>query len=93
NLLMWEGIRHCAQLGFETLHLGRTDVGQDGLRRFKLSLAAQEEMLRYFRFDPSAARWLPESPAFSSPFSAAVVRRLPLTINQLAGTVLYPHLH
>ncbi|MGZ5023319.1 MAG: lipid II:glycine glycyltransferase FemX [Chthoniobacterales bacterium] len=93
NLLMWEGIRHCAQLGFETLHLGRTDVGQDGLRRFKLSLGAQEEMLRYFRFDPSAARWLPESSAFSSPFSAAVVRRLPLTINQLAGTVLYPHLH
>ncbi len=93
NLLMWEGIKHCAQLGCEALHLGRTDVGQDGLRRFKLSLGAQEEMLRYFRFDPATAAWLPESSSPSTPLTAAVVRRLPLTINRLAGTVLYPHLH
>ena len=93
NLLMWEGIKTCTELGLTTLHLGRTDVGQEGLRRFKLSLGAEEEMLRYFRFNISTLSWVPESPTFSSSLPGAVFRRLPLTLNRLAGTMLYPHLH
>ncbi len=93
NRLMWEGIKHCADLGLTTLHLGRTDVGQEGLRRFKLSLGAEEEMLRYFRFNISTSSWMAESPTFPRSLPGAVFRRLPLTVNQLAGTMLYPHLH
>lgn len=93
NLLMWQGIRHCQEFGLKTLHLGRTDVGQEGLRRFKLSLGAEEEMLRYFRFNASTSSWLPPSSTFSSSLPGGVFRRLPLTVNKLAGIMLYPHLH
>jgi len=93
NLVMWEGIKHAAQLGAETLHLGRTDLGHAGLRRFKLSLGAEEEMLHYFRFDATNARWMNKSPQKPSSLPGAVFRSLPLTVNRLAGTVLYPHLH
>ncbi len=93
NLLLWEGIKNCKDLGLTTLHLGRTDVGQEGLRRFKLSLGAEEEMLRYFRFGISTSSWMPESSSCSRSLPGAFFRRLPLTVNQLAGTMLYPHLH
>ena len=38
NLVMWEAIQFLAQNGFDTLHLGRTSFGNEGLRRFKLCL-------------------------------------------------------
>lgn len=93
NLVMWEGIKRAAQLGAISLHLGRTDFEHAGLRRFKLSLGAEEEMLNYFRFDTLTSRWMNEQTHRSSVFPGAVFRRLPLTVNQLAGTMIYPHLH
>lgn len=93
NLVMWEGIRECAARGVKTLHFGRTDLPQEGLRRFKLALGVQEETLRYYRYAIPERRWLarPSSSGFSA--HTAVLRRLPLTINRLAGTMVYPHLH
>ena len=37
NLVMWEGIKSLMQRGADTLHLGRTSMENEGLRRFKLS--------------------------------------------------------
>ncbi|HEV3410378.1 MAG TPA: GNAT family N-acetyltransferase, partial [Chthoniobacterales bacterium] len=93
NLVMWEGIRECAARGVRTLHFGRTDLPHEGLRRFKLALGAKEETLSYYRYHVAEGRWLTR--ASSSRFSAhtAIFRRLPLTINRLAGTLVYPHLH
>lgn len=93
NLVMWEGIKHAAELGMERLHLGRTDFDQEGLRRFKLSLGTEEELLHYYRFDPSSSRSIPRESRKTSSLAHAICRRLPLTINKLAGTILYPHLH
>ena len=90
---MWEGIKHAKELGARSLHLGRTDLGHEGLRRFKLSLGAQEETLPYFRLHAASGVWLKETPKQPSNFPGAIFRSLPLTINKLAGTLLYPHLH
>jgi len=93
NLVMWEGIKHAAALGAKSLHLGRTDLTHAGLRRFKLSLGADEEMLSYIRYDVSSAAWMSEKPRNPSVLPGALFRMLPLTVNRLAGTVLYPHMH
>ena len=93
NLVLWEGVKEAARLGASTLHLGRTDLEHEGLRRFKLSLGAEETLLPYYRLNPSDGSWLKEAPRQTSNLPGAIFRRLPLTINQLAGTVLYPHLH
>jgi GNAT acetyltransferase-like protein len=91
NLVMWHGIQFLARTGAEKLHFGRTDCDNAGLRRFKLSWDTQEEIIDYFRFDPTGQQCL--TPArHSSRFHKRVFGRLPLVLNQLAGSILYPHL-
>ena len=57
NLAMFEGIKCLAEGGAETLHFGRTDKENEGLRRFKLSWGATEEEIRYARFEMGSGSW------------------------------------
>jgi CelD/BcsL family acetyltransferase involved in cellulose biosynthesis len=91
NLIMWEGIRFLAQNGAESLHFGRTSLENDGLRRFKLTWGTQEETIAYFKFDARARTWVAGRDAVSG-FHNAVFGRLPLSLNRLAGVMIYPHL-
>lgn len=87
NLLMWKALEHLTQLGFKSLDLGRTSLGHHGLRRFKLSLGAEEKRVSYHRF-ASAHPGRDEANGWHN----AVFSRLPLSLNCLAGSVIYPHL-
>lgn len=91
DLVMWEGINFLAREGARSLHLGRTSLENDGLRRFKVGWGADQEMLHYFRFDVSTNSWLSTS-GFSRTLHKQVFGRLPLKLNQLAGSMIYPHL-
>jgi hypothetical protein len=91
NLIIWEGIRFLSQNGASTLHFDRTSLENDGLRRFKLTWCSQEERITYFKFDGVAGTWVTRRDAASG-FHEMVFRRLPLALNRVAGTVIYPHL-
>ena len=91
NLAMFEGIRYLAQGGAETLHFGRTDKENEGLRRFKLSWGATEEEISYARFEMASASWK-HSRDSRSTFHRRVFRALPGSLNRLAGAIIYPHL-
>jgi hypothetical protein len=91
NLVMWQGIQFLARNGAEQLHFGRTECKNDGLRRFKLSWGAEEETIDYFRVDPSTRKCL-VAPSSGSGFHNKVFARLPLAVNRLAGSMIYPHL-
>jgi hypothetical protein len=91
NFVMWEGIKYLAQHGAEGLHLGRTSLENDGLRRFKLSWGAKEEKIEYFRFDPATNTCLTGRDNASG-FHNTVFARLPARVNQLIGALVYPHL-
>ena len=91
NIVMWAGIRYLSQSGAKMLHFGRTELENDGLRRFKSGWGAREEMIEYFRFDTARQDWV-SGRAGVPRFATAVFQRLPLTVNRLIGTVLYPHL-
>ena len=91
DLVMWGGIERLARAGCEILHLGRTSMENMGLRRFKLAWGTTEERMEYFKFDVVRNRWIArrdEAPAFYT----AVFGRLPLAVNRMAGTIIYPHL-
>src|SRR6476660_3814050 len=91
NLAMFEGLRYLAEGGAETLHFGRTDKENEGLRRFKLSWGATEETLDYVRFDTSSGAW--KHPRDSRSTShRRIFRALPASLNRLAGAMIYPHL-
>lgn len=92
NLAMWGGMRYLIGNGCHSLHFGRTAPDNEGLRRFKLSWGATEEILTYVWFDPLTKSLLPVPPKGSSAFHQKLFAKLPLALNVLAGKLIYPHL-
>jgi hypothetical protein len=91
NLLMWKGIEHCVDLGMDDLHFGRTNVGQEGLRRFKLAWGTSESPLRYHRFGIREGSWR-ASRSLTTGWHNAVFRNLPLPVNRWLGALAYRHM-
>jgi Acetyltransferase (GNAT) domain len=91
NLLMWEAIKWYAAHGFEALHLGRTALSHEGLRRFKLGFGAREEQIEYCRYDFSSSRFVTVVDRVDGWFNP-VFRALPQSLLRFAGSRLYPHL-
>jgi hypothetical protein len=91
NLLMWEATKHCASLGVDSLHFGRTSFGNEGLRRFKLGFGAREEQIDYYKFDFSKNAFVADSDRVRGWYNT-VFRHLSGPLHRLAGRILYPHL-
>lgn len=91
NIVMWEAIRFLAANGVQQLDLGRTAPEHEGLRRFKLGWGTCEKSISYCRFEMKSQRCLPVIPR-SPGISVGFFRRMPVTVNQVAGLLLYPHL-
>jgi hypothetical protein len=91
NLLMWEAMKRYARQGFRRLHLGRTSLGNEGLRRFKLGLGAAEHRIEYSKYDFSRQGFVVDTDRAEGWFNR-VFRCLPLPLLRLAGQALYPHL-
>jgi hypothetical protein len=91
NLLMWEAMKRCSSIGCTSLHLGRTSLANDGLRRFKQSFAAEEEILSYAKYDFKRSGFVSDVDRAEGPLNK-VFRCLPPALFRLAGALLYPHL-
>jgi len=91
NLVLWEAMKHCAELGLAALSLGRTSLSNKGLRRFKLGLGANEEEIRYAKYDFSTKQFIRDVDRNQGWFNR-VFARLPLPVLRLSGAVVYPHL-
>ncbi len=91
NLVMWEGIKRLVRHGLKTLHLGRTSLDNDGLRRFKLSWGTEEEIIEYFRFALGPKMWV-NSHQDAAEFPKQLFRRLPRPLSRWVGALIYPHL-
>lgn len=90
NLVMWEAIRWYVQMGFTSFSFGRTELSNEGLRRFKLGFGASEKKLSYWRYDlrnNMYSKLRITRPDASYP----VFRRLPIPLLQAIGTLLYRH--
>ncbi|HZM05589.1 MAG TPA: GNAT family N-acetyltransferase [Candidatus Saccharimonadales bacterium] len=92
NLMMWAGIRHCVELGMTSLHLGRTSLGNEGLRRFKMGLGATEEVVKYSKYDFLSKQFVTDVDRAEGGWFNRVFASLPLPFLRLAGQMLYPHL-
>jgi CelD/BcsL family acetyltransferase involved in cellulose biosynthesis len=91
NLLMWEVIKRCAAKGMGRLHLGRTSVTNEGLRRFKLGFGAREVRIEYRKYDFSRNAFVGGEDRAEGWFNR-VFRCLPVGLLRLTGEVLYPHI-
>jgi hypothetical protein len=91
NVTMWEGIKHLAGSACGRLHMGRTALDNEGLRRFKQGWGTTEEMLHYFTYDLAIQNWKKE-PRSGMRFHHKFFENMPLAVNRLAGALIYPHL-
>lgn len=88
DLVMWHAIRTFARRDFTSLSLGRTSPLNQGLRRFKLGWGAQEDSIRYFRFDFRQNAFV-RSPDNVRGWHNAIFRILPLPLSRMIGSILY----
>ncbi|MDQ2867376.1 MAG: GNAT family N-acetyltransferase [Verrucomicrobiota bacterium] len=91
NLVLWEAIKFLHERDCSTLDLGRTDLADSGLRRFKLSWGTEEKVVSYVRIGGTKAPQ-PVAARPRSSWSRRIFARLPLAVNRLAGSAIYPHL-
>lgn len=91
NLLMWEAMKRYSKAGFTDLHLGRTSLHNEGLRRFKLGFGADEERIEYTKHELRRDAFVTDVDRASGPLNL-VFRRLPPSWLSLAGRLLYRHL-
>jgi hypothetical protein len=90
NLVMWEAMKWLARNGATTLHLGKTSLANEGLRRFKLNLGAVEQRIEYVKYDLRANRFVTETDGVAG-WHNRVFRALPVFMSRLAGELLYKH--
>lgn len=88
NGVFWEAIRACLARGCETLDLGRTSLGNAGLRRFKQGWGGTERIVSYARFDLTNGRIVP-TPDRTSGWTSRVFRRLPAPVANWVGAQIY----
>jgi hypothetical protein len=90
DLVMWEGIKHYASRGFRTLHLGRTSLIHDGLRRFKLGWGAHEHSIEYFKYDLRKSAFVTDRDQAYGWYNR-IFAGLPLSLSRCLGSMLYRH--
>jgi CelD/BcsL family acetyltransferase involved in cellulose biosynthesis len=87
NLLFTETVRWAAGAGYASLDLGRTDIGQEGLREFKLSGGASDRMLAYTTVGGAGGA----GGERGEKLLGALIRRSPPWVGRAIGTLLYRH--
>jgi CelD/BcsL family acetyltransferase involved in cellulose biosynthesis len=88
DLLMLEALALGCEYGCTTLDLGRTEDYNDGLRRFKRQLGAEEQVLTYTAAPP---REHADSVRSVSSLQQRVIRRLPPAFGRALGAAVYHH--
>lgn len=92
NLVIWRAIEHYAAEGFQRLDFGRTSLGNEGLRRFKLSWHTEEFPVHYYRYDSRTAALISTPDKAAEGLHTRVFRALPQPLTRLIGAAVYKHL-
>lgn len=90
NLVFWRAIQWFARQGSKQMHLGRTSLHNEGLRRFKLGWGAAEHRIEYVRFDLRKDEFVVGGDETSG-WHTSVFRRMPIGLARAVGGVLYRH--
>src|SRR5207302_7671352 len=86
HLLYWSAIEWAAERGFQVLDLGKTELANAGLRRFKAGWGAEELPLVHTRGGPAAAA--ADGDGRLGRALGAVIRRSPPAVCRALGELL-----
>jgi CelD/BcsL family acetyltransferase involved in cellulose biosynthesis len=88
HLLLWDAIRAACEQGCRWFDFGRTDIGQEGLRNFKLSWGAVEEPL-FYGMVGGTLESAPSAEGMATRVLGPVIRHGPLLLCRAVGETLY----
>jgi hypothetical protein len=91
NLVLWHSIMRCAREGYRTFSLGRTDVDNEGLVAFKNGWGGRTTTLKYYRYDFATRRFVSSSET-DMLTCKEVMRKLPVPLLRILGTLAYRHM-
>ncbi len=88
NLLFWSAIKWGCENGYRKLDMGRTDLDNTGLRRFKKGWGARETTLTYSMIatEPSSTK---KSVTLVPHVMQTIIQRSPSWVCRLTGELLY----
>ncbi len=87
NMVFMEAVRWGCETGHHTLHFGRTDLDNEGLRRFKRGWGTDESTLHYCRFGSPVQA----SNGRSRKMLSEAITRGPPVVSRLVGVAYYRH--
>lgn len=90
DLLMWETIQWYCRNGFEQFCFGRTELDNEGLRKFKNGWGAKESVICYFNYNLVEKEFEPEKGSIIGTYTN-VLKWMPIFLLKLIGKVLYRH--
>lgn len=90
NLLMWEAFRFFGTRGFRQFSFGITDLHNQGLRQFKNTMAAEERLHRYYRYNLETGTFVNAKTAFTES-RRKLFRKTPIFFLKASGALLYKH--
>ena len=90
HLIMWEVIREYNKSGYKELDLGRTESGNEGLRRYKLSFNATESIIYRDIFDIKNKRLIPAKFKVAG-FHNKAFNKMPVSLLKIIGKITYRH--
>ncbi|MBC2608235.1 GNAT family N-acetyltransferase [Pelagicoccus albus] len=92
NLVMWEAISYYGREGRSSIDLGRNSTStQEGLRQYKLSWGAIEDLQHYQKFDLDKNTVISMADnAFG--FHNHIFSKLPIALNRALGKLMYRHI-
>jgi lipid II:glycine glycyltransferase (peptidoglycan interpeptide bridge formation enzyme) len=92
NLVMWEGIKKCREMGCRTLNLGRTEPQHKGLLQYKRGFGCKEITVNYYRFNIRQHRFTEgPRPKKNQGLPTRIMSKLPIPLLKLAGKILYKY--
>jgi lipid II:glycine glycyltransferase (peptidoglycan interpeptide bridge formation enzyme) len=92
NLLMWTAIKLGCTNGYQTLDMGRTSRGNEGLMEFKRRWGAEPEPLPYYYYPQVAGLASTSEASWKFRVLTSCWKRLPLPVAATLGGKLYRHL-
>ena len=90
NLIMWEAIKWYSEKGFKSFSFGRTAPENKGLLQFKRGWGTQEEAMSYYKYNFKKGSFTVDHSKIER-FSP-ILKKLPIPILNLFGSVLYKHM-
>ena len=91
NLLMAEAIRKYGNEGYQSFHFGRTDLNNEGLRRFKMGWGPRENIVCYFNYDLTKKHFTNEHVKIKN-WQREILKKTPIPMSSLIGAALHRHM-